>query len=153
LRADEARALAAVSGADDRACSPDDEAVATSAAHHAYLDRGETPRAAYCAGWIGMTLFYNGAVGPAGGWLARAHRLLDDFPEETAVEGYVLLPVVFRQEAAGDLEAAAAAAGEAAEIGKRHGDPELMALAIHAQGHMLVLAGVPGSRSLTAWSQ
>ena len=32
-------------------------------------------------------------------------------------------------------------AGEAAAIGKRHGDPELMALAIHAQGHMLVLAG------------
>ena len=27
------------------------------------------------------------------------------------------------------------------QIGKRHGDRELMALAIHAQGHMLVLAG------------
>ena len=32
-------------------------------------------------------------------------------------------------------------AAEAAEIGKRHRDPELMVLAIHAQGHMLVLAG------------
>jgi ATP/maltotriose-dependent transcriptional regulator MalT len=88
-----------------------------------------------------MSLSYRGAVGPAGGWFARAHRLLEDEPEETAVHGYALLPLVFRNEAAGDLEAAAAAAAEAAEIGKRHGDPELMALAIHVQGHMLVLAG------------
>jgi ATP/maltotriose-dependent transcriptional regulator MalT len=88
-----------------------------------------------------MTLFYNGAVGPAVGWIARTHRLLEDVPGETAVHGYAMLPDVFRHEAEGDLEAAAAAAAEAASIGKRHGDAELMALAIHAQGHMLVLAG------------
>ena len=120
----------------------DDEAVELlERAHHGYLERGDTARAAYCAGWIGMTLFYNGAVGPAGGWIARTHRLLEDVREETAVHGYAMLPAVFRHMAAGDLEAAAAAAGEAAAIGKRHGDAELMALAIHAQGHMLVLAG------------
>jgi DNA-binding CsgD family transcriptional regulator len=110
-------------------------------AHHAYLERGETARAAYCAGWIGMTLLFTGAMGPAGGWLARADRLLEDVAEETVVHGYALLPVMFRHEAAGDLEAAIANAAKAAQIGKRHGDPELMALAIHAQGHMLVLAG------------
>jgi DNA-binding CsgD family transcriptional regulator len=120
----------------------DDEAVQIlERAHHAYVESGNTLRAAYCAGWIGMTLFYDGAVGPAGGWLARAHRLLEDVPEETAMHGYALLPVVFRNEAAGNLEAAIATAAEAAEIGKRHGDAELMALAIQSQGHMLVLAG------------
>src|SRR5262249_28455322 len=41
----------------------DDEAVEIlERAHHAYLERGETPRAAYCAGWIGTTLFYKGAA-------------------------------------------------------------------------------------------
>ena len=110
-------------------------------AHHAYLQREETLRAAYCAGWIGMTLFFIGAVGPAGGWLARADRLLEDVGEETVVHGYALLPVMFRHETAGDLEAAVAVAAKAAQIGKRHRDAELMALAIHAQGHMLVLAG------------
>jgi ATP/maltotriose-dependent transcriptional regulator MalT len=110
-------------------------------AHHAYLERGDTAQAAYCAGWIGMALAYRGAVGPAGGWLARAQRLLEDVPGETAVHGYMLLPVMFRLHAAGDLEGAAATAAEAATIGERHGDAELMALAIHAQGHMLVLAG------------
>jgi ATP/maltotriose-dependent transcriptional regulator MalT len=120
----------------------DDEAVEIlERAHHAYLQRREPLRAAYCAGWIGMTLFYNGVVGPAGGWIARAHRLVEDVPDETAVHGYVMLPAVFRHEAAGDLQAAAAVAADAAKIGKRHGDAELMALAIHAQGHMLVLAG------------
>jgi DNA-binding CsgD family transcriptional regulator len=110
-------------------------------AHHGYLESGETLRAAYCAGWIGMTLLFTGAMGPAGGWLARADRLLEDVPEETVVHGYALLPVMFRHEAAGDLDAAVATAAEAAQIGKRHGDPELMALAIHAHGHMLVRAG------------
>jgi ATP/maltotriose-dependent transcriptional regulator MalT len=120
----------------------DDEAVEhLERAHHAYLQRGEPLRAAYCAGWIGMTLFYSGAVGPAGGWIARANRLLEDVPDETAMHGYAMLPAVFRSAASGELEAAAAVAAEAAAIGKRHGDAELMALAIHAQGHMLVLAG------------
>ena len=125
-----------------RMLARDDEAVEIlERAHHAYLEKGEASRAAYCAGWIGMSLSYRGAVGPAGGWLARASRLLEDVPGETAVHGYALLPTIFRQEAVGHFEAAAAAAADAAEIGKRHRDPELMALAIHAQGHMLVLAG------------
>jgi DNA-binding CsgD family transcriptional regulator len=88
-----------------------------------------------------MSLAYRGASGPAGGWLARAQRLLEDVPDETAVHGYALLPSMFRLDAAGDHEGAAAVAGEAAEIGRRQGDLELMALAIHGQGHMLVLAG------------
>jgi DNA-binding CsgD family transcriptional regulator len=125
-----------------RMLARDDESVEIlERAHHAYLEEADTARAAYCAGWIGMTLFYNGAVGPAGGWIARAHRLLEDVPEETVVHGYALLPEVFRLEAAGEFAAAAATAGTAAEIGRRRGDPDLMALAIHAQGHMLVLAG------------
>jgi ATP/maltotriose-dependent transcriptional regulator MalT len=125
-----------------RMLARDDEVVAIlERAHHGYLDRGDMIRAAYWAGWIGMTLSYSGAVGPAGGWLARAERLLEDVPGETAVHGYALLPVMFRKQAAGDLEAAAAVAAEAGRIGKRHGDPDLVALAMHAQGHMLVLAG------------
>jgi DNA-binding CsgD family transcriptional regulator len=145
-RADEAEALAPedleLRATTARMLARDDEAVEIlERAHHGYLDIGETIRAAYCAGWIGTTFFFNGAVGQARGWLARAERLLEDVPEETAVHGYALLPIMFRNEAAADLDAAAAVAAEAVRIGKRHGDPELMALALHAQGHMLVLAG------------
>jgi hypothetical protein len=145
-RADEADALAAedleLRAMTARMLARDDEAVEIlERAHHAYLERGETPRAAYCAGWIGMTLFYGGAAGPAAGWIARTNRLLEDVPQESALHGYALLPTVFGQESAGNWEAAIAAAAKAAEIGRRHRDPELMALAIHAQGHMLVLSG------------
>ena len=53
----------------------------------------------------------------------------------------MLLPAVFEQEAGGDLEGAAATAGEAVAIAERFGDSDLFALAAHAQGHMLVEAG------------
>jgi ATP/maltotriose-dependent transcriptional regulator MalT len=110
-------------------------------AHYGYLERGETVPAARAAIWIGMNLAYGGAVGPASGWLGRAQRLVDQEPGESAEQGYLLLPLVFRHEAAGEYEEAAAVAGQAAVVGQRFGDPDLLALAVHAQGQMLVMAG------------
>ena len=120
----------------------DEAAVATlERVHDRYLERGETVRAARAAIWIGMNLAYSGAVGPASGWLGRAQRLLDEEPGDSAEQGYLLLPLVFRHEAAGEYEEAAAVAGQAAVVGQRFGDRDLLALAVHAQGHMLVMAG------------
>ncbi len=120
----------------------DDAAVATlGRAHNGYLERGETLRAVRAAIWIGMNLAYSGAVGPASGWLGRAQRLLDQEPGDSAEQGYLLLPLVFRHEAAGEYEEAAAVAGQAAAVGQRFGDRDLLALAVHTQGHMLVMAG------------
>ena len=120
----------------------DEAAVATlERVHDGYLERGETVRAVRAAIWIGMNLAYSGAVGPASGWLGRAQRLLDQEPGDSAEQGYLLLPLVFRHEAAGEYEEAAAVAGRAAAVGQRFGDRDLLALAVHAQGHMLVMAG------------
>jgi hypothetical protein len=126
-RADEETALEAedleLYATTARMLGRDEDALAVlERAHHRYLERGETRRAAYCAGWIGMSLAYRGAVGPAGGWLARAQRLIEDEPEETVEHGYLLLPAMFRKEAEGDFLAGAAIAGEAAAIGKRFGE-------------------------------
>jgi len=128
----------------------DEAAVATlERVHERYLERGETVRAVRAAIWIGMNLAYSGAVGPANGWLGRAQRLLDQEPGESAEQGYLLLPLVFRHEAAGEYEQAAAVAGQAAVVGQRFGDRDLLALAVHAQGHMLVMAGqVPAGLAL-----
>ena len=60
---------------------------------------------------------------------------------ECVERGYLLIPLMFRHEAAGDLEAAAAVAADAAAIGERFGDRDLFALAAHAQGHFLVKQG------------
>jgi DNA-binding NarL/FixJ family response regulator len=120
----------------------DDEAAgALERAHHIYAETGETLRATRTATWIGINLAYRGLIGPATGWLSRAHRLLGSWPDETAEHGLLMLPLIFQAEAAGDFEQAAAVAGEAAAIGERHGDRDLAALALHAQGHMLVKAG------------
>ena len=120
----------------------DDEAVATlERAHHLYAERGETLRAARSATWIGMNLAYRGLIGPATGWLGRAQRLLETWPEQTAEHGLLLIPLIFQHEAAGDFEQAAAVAREAAAIGERFGDRDLFAMALHAEGHMLVKAG------------
>jgi DNA-binding CsgD family transcriptional regulator len=110
-------------------------------AHHLYADAGEALRAVRCAFWVGMNLAIRGEVGPATGWLGRAQRLLEREKRDCVERGYLLLPVVFQHEAAGDLEAAAATAGDAAEIGERFGDADLFAIAAHAQGLFLVRHG------------
>ncbi|MDQ2980714.1 MAG: response regulator transcription factor [Actinomycetota bacterium] len=109
-------------------------------AYHRRAEAGETRRAARCAFWIGIHLALRGEMGPATGWLGRAQRLLE--PEGECVEqGYMLVPVIFEHDAAGDYEGASATAAAAAEIGERFGDQDLFALAVHAQGDVLVRGG------------
>jgi DNA-binding CsgD family transcriptional regulator len=145
-RADQAAAL----GAADR------ELLATSAymlgrdddylsdlegAYHQRLDAGEPLAAVRCAFWVGINLVLRGETGRAGGWLGRARRLLEREGRDCVERGYLLIPLVFRHEAAGDLEAAAAVAADAADIGERFGDADLFSLALHAQGIFLVKLG------------
>jgi DNA-binding CsgD family transcriptional regulator len=110
-------------------------------AHRAHLDAGETLAAVRCAFWVGVNLARQGEMGRAGGWLARAQRLLEREDGDRVEHGYLLLPLVFQQEAAGDWNAAAATAGEAAAIGERFGDSDLFALAAHERGHILIQNG------------
>ena len=110
-------------------------------AHQLYVDADETLCAVRCAFWVGMTLALRGEVGGATGWLGRAQRLLDRDGLDCAERGYLLLPVMFQHEAAGDFAAAGAAAAEAVEIGQRFGDADLSALAAHGQGYMLIKDG------------
>ena len=82
-----------------------------------------------------------GEMGPASGWLGRAQRLLDREEGESVERGYLLHAARLPARGAGDFEAAAAVAGEAAAIAERFGDADGFALAAHAQGHMLIKAG------------
>lgn len=110
-------------------------------AHRAHLDGGRPLAAVRCAFWIGVNLARKGQVAGAGGWLGRAQRVLEEHGNDSVERGYLLLPVVFEQEASGDLEAAAGTAGEAAAIGERYRDSDLFALAAHEQGHILIKLG------------
>jgi len=110
-------------------------------AHHAHLEAGETLPAVRNAVWIGLTLFIRGEVGPGGGWIGRAQRLLEREPGDSVERGYLLMPLAFQHEATGDFEAGAAVAAEAAAIAERFGDADGFALATHGQGSMLIKAG------------
>lgn len=113
-------------------------------AYRARVEREQIVPACRCAFWIGVNLARRGDAGPAGGWLARARRLLDRAGEDSVERGYLLLPRVFEHEARGEWERAAELAGEAAAIGERFGDGDLFALAGHEQGHVLIRAGRAG---------
>jgi DNA-binding CsgD family transcriptional regulator len=110
-------------------------------AHHAYLDAGEAMRAVRCAFWMGINLAIRGETSRATGWLNRAQRLVEREEGDCVERGYLLVPVMLRHEATGDLDAAYAAAASAAEIGERFGDRDLLALAVHEQGLILVNQG------------
>ncbi len=110
-------------------------------AHHVYVDAGEDRRAASCAGWIGTSLALRGEVGGATGWFARAQRMIESYGRDCPERGWMMLPVMYQHEAAGDLAAAAAAAAAALEIGQRFGDADLFALAAGGQGYMLLKQG------------
>jgi len=110
-------------------------------AHQLHLADGREMRALRCAFWIGVTLARKGELGRAGAWLGRAQRLLDGAADDRVERGYLLLPVAFEQEAGGEIGAAVATLAEAAAIGERLGEADLVALARHEQGHVLVLAG------------
>lgn len=110
-------------------------------AHDAYLERGEPLHAFRCAFWCGIILLTRGEVGPGSAWVGRAQRLCEGQPDDSIERGYLLMPLVFRHEAAGEFEEAAAVAGKAAEMAGRFGEADGFALSSYAQGSMLIKAG------------
>ena len=104
-----------------------------------HADGGEPLRAARWAFWLGFRLGALREIGRASGWLARAQRLTED--TDCVEKGYLLLPAVYRQQAAGDIDAALATATEAARIGDRFGDADLGAFARCIQGRVLLEQG------------
>jgi DNA-binding CsgD family transcriptional regulator len=120
----------------------DDDFVETmERAHHVHLDAGEVPAAARCAFWLGINLVTRGETSRATGWFGRAHRLLEREELECVERGYLLIPSLLQQAASGDHEAAYATAADAAAIGERFGDADLLALAGHEQGFALFRQG------------
>jgi DNA-binding CsgD family transcriptional regulator len=116
----------------------DDYLDAVDQAHRAHLEADEPLRAARCAFWAGLNLLVRGEPARANGWFGRAQRLAED---DCVERGYLLIPVLLRHVATGDDEPAYLAAAEAASIGERFGDRDLVALTVQEQGHALVRLG------------
>ncbi len=110
-------------------------------AHHAYLDAEEITPAAQCAFWLGLILLFRGETGQGTGWLASAERLIEGENVDCVVAGYLLLPKAEQLLGANDNDSAYAIGADAAGIGSRFGDADLVAVARHIQGRALLKTG------------
>jgi DNA-binding CsgD family transcriptional regulator/tetratricopeptide (TPR) repeat protein len=103
---------------------------------------GDDPaRAARHAVRLGILLLLRGEAARSGGWLSRARRLLDARGGDCAERGYLLVPAALQHLVGGDAAAAEAASAEAAAIGERFGDPDLLAMGRLGVGQALVASG------------
>ena len=106
-------------------------------------DRGEEQRAARCAFWLVFELMNRDEMAQAAGWLARAGRLLEGCDPDCAERGFLLLPGAVRGMYSGDAQAASREFAEAAAIGERFGDRDLMTLGRLGLGQAMIALGSP----------
>lgn len=114
-------------------------AAARARAHQVFLERGDTTRAARSAFWLAFSMLDQpNQQAQAAGWLARARRLLDESANECAEQGFLLCAQAFLSIRANDVVAAEVTFRQAAEIGARFKNRDLLALARHGQGRVLL---------------
>jgi DNA-binding CsgD family transcriptional regulator len=118
-------------------------------AHRASAVAGDADRAARAAFWLGFDLMLRGEAARANGWMARAERFADDAPHG-ATPGLLLIPPFLGALHGGDAAAARELAERMRAVGERHGDRDLLALALLCRGEALLAAGelVAGVRCL-----
>ncbi len=110
-------------------------------AHNLAQENGDTRQAARSAFWIAFTLIDARELARAGGWAARARRLLEEDGHDCVECGYIMLPQALEQIASGNLVAAEATFAAAEHFGERFADCDLTSLARQGRGRVLVGLG------------
>jgi DNA-binding CsgD family transcriptional regulator len=107
-------------------------------AYRLYRAEGDLPGAARMATWLACDeLDFNGAAAVAGGWLRRAHRLLDGH-DELAEHGWLAFFDGYLASASGDVPRTLELARSTARIGRQLGVPDLEMLGLALEGATLV---------------
>ncbi len=119
----------------------EDSADVGARAHNEYLRKGNVPRAARAAFWVGMGLMDRGEMARGGGWLARGRRLLEESQEDCVERGYMLVPAALLSLMQGDAANAYPVFEQARAIADRFGDPDLMTLTRLGRGQALIMLG------------
>ena len=118
----------------------DDFLSAMERSYHLNVRSGDARRAARAAFWVGFRLAALGESARAGGWLSRSGRHIEGV-EDCPEQGYLLLPLAYIRMDSGDLTAAREAAVNAAAIGERHREHDLIVLARSIEGRALLQLG------------
>ena len=110
-------------------------------AHEAFLRAGDDAGAARAAVWIGMHLMDQHERARAGGWFARAQRIVDAGGDAESVGGLLLIPQALRALYGGDPSGALGMFSQALAIGERFGDHDAIALGRLGLGQTKVSIG------------
>jgi tetratricopeptide (TPR) repeat protein len=128
-------AVAAYMVGSDDACQE-----AWMAAHHEWLSRGDAERAAQCAFWQALGLFFRGDLAPAMGWVARGGRLLEERRRDSVPQAWLLMLTALPRLFEGDPDVYPSLV-EAERIAERFADAEALTLARLGRGYSLILQG------------
>jgi len=110
-------------------------------AHQGFVHAGDLGRAGGIAARIASILLNTGDTAQSAGWMARAARLLDESGDPGVERGYLLLPGARQSILSGHVADAESQFAEAADIGARFGDADLVNLARQGQGRSLIERG------------
>ncbi|HET6392965.1 MAG TPA: LuxR C-terminal-related transcriptional regulator [Blastococcus sp.] len=110
-------------------------------AYRLHLDADDVLGAVRSAFWLAMELTTSGEPSVAGGWVSRADRLLEQVPEDVVERGYVRCAQLLGHIFAGEFEAAAAAAQDVADYGRRFGSDDLVAMGLCSMGRITMYSG------------
>ncbi len=119
-------------------------------AHTAAAEAGDHATATRCAFWLGIDLLLRGEEARAGGWFARAERVVQPLEAGCAARGFLLLPGFLQAVGSGDAARAADLSQQMVETGERCGDRDLLALGLLGLGQAALALGdlAGGMRSL-----
>jgi DNA-binding NarL/FixJ family response regulator len=108
-------------------------------AHQEWLRRDQPERAASCAFWQALLLFFRGDLAPGMGWVARGRRILEsgryDCVEQAWLHMLTALPLLFQ----GEVESADRDFVAGGEIAERFGDPDATTFARLGRGMSLFM--------------
>ena len=110
-------------------------------AYARHLDDGNPGDAVRCAFYVAMRGGTGGDAALARAWAGRGERLLEGMGPDVAARGYLAFLRMFGHVMAGDHAGARSLADEAEDLGRRHDDPELLALGLCGQGRVALYDG------------
>jgi DNA-binding CsgD family transcriptional regulator len=118
----------------------DESIAARQRAYVGSVAAGDAEHAAAMAAYLSVEHFARGDPAVGAGWLMKARRHAEEVPE-SAAHGFLLVVEATVARYTGDLPGAQELVGRATELAHRFPDPDLLAMAIHTQGIVLVLLG------------
>ena len=119
-----------------------DEAIrALQAGYQDKIRNGDSLGAVRFAFWLGLVLNLRGEPAVAGGWIARAQRLLENETQDVVERGYLLTHEFFQHLDRGDFARASETAARVVQTGRRFTEHDLIAMGLVMQGRIMIYSG------------